>query len=134
MQVATDLFEFQGKMFLLIVDYYSRWIEVLSLADTKATTVIMCLKSVFSRLGIPDIVMSDNGPQYACDAFKQFVSSYQFTHVTSLPLFPQSNGEAERAVRTVKNIMTKSEDLHLSLLAYRSAPLHNGLSCRADDE
>ena len=83
---------------------------------------------MFSRLGIPDIVISNNGPQYACDAFKQFAAQYSFTHTTSSPRYPQCNGEAERAVRTVKNIMEKSEDPFLGLLAYRTAPLHNGLT------
>ena len=51
--------------------------------------------------------MSDNGTQYSCDAFSEFAREYQFRHLTSSPLYPQSNGEAERAVKTIKGLLKK---------------------------
>ena len=60
------------------------------------------MKKIFARFGIPETVMCDNGPQYISQEFEQFAKSYGFTHVTSSPLFPQSNGQAERTVQTVK--------------------------------
>ena len=77
---------------------------------------------------MPDIVVSDNGPQYASKKFKAFATNYGFTHVTSSPLSQQSNGEAERAVRTIKTILKKNDDPYLGLMAYRSTPLQNGAS------
>ena len=68
--------------------------------------------------------MSDNGPQYAAETFRQFADKYGFIHVTSSPRYPQSNAEAERAVQTVNNLLRK----YLALLAYRNAPLANGYS------
>lgn len=128
-RVGTDLFEFNKKMYLLIVDYYSRWIEVRHLPNSQtAGEVITAMKSVFGTHGIPDIVISDNGPQYASESFKLFAQQYGFTHNTSSPLYPQANGAAERAVRTVKNILKKNEDPYLGLLAHRSTPLYHGLS------
>ena len=127
-RVASDLFEYKGKTYLLMIDYYSRWIEVrpLKRLDTKGTTDAM--SSIFAVHGVPDIVVSDNGPQYASKEFKAFATNYGFTHVTSSPMYPQSNGEAERAVRTVKNILKKNDDPYMGLMAYRSTPLQNGAS------
>jgi hypothetical protein len=127
-RIGTDLFEYQNKTYILVVDYYSRWIEARPLPNTQANGVIEVMCSIFATHGIPDIVVSDNGPQYASERFKNFAKSYGFTHTTSSPHYPCSNGEAERAVRTVKNILRKNQDPYLGLLSYRSAPLLNGLS------
>lgn len=127
-RVASDLFEYNKKQYVLVVDYLSRWIEVRHLPKTTSEEVIKALKSIFAQHGIPDIMMSDNGPQYASEEFKLFTKMYGFMHATSSPRYPQANGEAERSVQTVKNILKKNDDPYLGLLAYRSTPLHNGLS------
>ena len=49
-------------------------------------------------------------------------------HVTSSPRYPQSNGEAERAVRIMKGLLKRNDDQHIALMVYRSTPLQNGLS------
>ena len=84
-------------------------------------------KSIFARHGVPAVVRSDNGPQFASEHFRKFAREWGFSQVTSIPHFPQSNGEAERAVRTIKGIL-KSSDPYLGLMAYRAAPLSNGHS------
>ena len=56
------------------------------------------------------MLMSDNGPQYSSAIFSKFAKEYNFQHVTSSPKFPRSNGEAERAVRTVKELLEKAPD------------------------
>ena len=127
-RVGTDLFEFKGRSYLLIVDYYSRFIEVALLNRTTAEEVILRTKGMFARFGIPEVVVSDNGPQYSSEAYAAFARQYQFEHVTSSPRYPQSNGEAERAVQTVKNLMKKDGDPYLALLSYRSTPLKCGFS------
>jgi hypothetical protein len=86
------------------------------------------MKSVFSRHGIPDVVYSDNGPQYDSDEFRSFAKEYGFQHITSSPGYPQSNGIAENPVGTVKNLLKKAEDPYLALLNYRNTPLKNGYS------
>ena len=62
--VGIDLFHWNGQDFVLVVDYYSRYWEIQTLYKTDAATTIKKIKHVFSRIGIPEIVRSDNGPQY----------------------------------------------------------------------
>lgn len=130
--VGTDLFKFKGSDYLVMVDYYSRYIELALLTSTSSSQVILHMKSVFARHGIPEIVRSDGGPQYTSYEFGKFSQLYGFEHITSSPYYAQSNGEAERAVKTLKGLLVKAsaadQDLYLSLLAYRSTPLANGYS------
>ena len=84
--------------------------------------VIDSLKSIFSRFGVPETVISDNGPQFASQLFADFADTYSFQHVTSSPLFAQSNGQAERTVQTVKKLLRESKDPHMSMMTYRSTP------------
>ena len=108
-QVAgTDQFELNQYHYLLVVDYFSRYPEAIKLSSTTSANVIAALKTVFARHGIPEIVRSDNGPQYSSSAeFAQFASTYGFSHVTSSLRYPQSNGHVERAVQTVKRMLKK---------------------------
>ena len=87
---------------------------MIQVTSTTSASIISALKSIFARHGIPGILRSDNGPQYASVEFKSFASSYGFQHLTSSPRFPQSNGQAERSVQTVKNLLKKSEDPYIS--------------------
>lgn len=96
---------------------------MIQLTSTTSVSIISALKSVFSRHGIPEIMRSDNGPQYCSSEFMSFASSYGFQHLTSSPKFPQSDGQAERSVQTVKNLLKKSDDPYTSLLSYRASPL-----------
>ena len=88
--------------------------------------MIQHTKSIFARHGIPESVISDNGPQYSADAYKQFAKEYRFQHISSSPYYPQSNGEAERALGTIKSLLNKEKDPYLAILSYRSTPLQNG--------
>jgi len=95
-KVGADLFYFKGKTYLVVVDYFSQYPEVvLKLQDTTSKGLITTLKPIFARHGIPEIFISDNGPQFASHEMKQFASMYGFTHVTSSPHYPRSNGLAE---------------------------------------
>ena len=83
------------------------------------------MKSVFSRYGIPELLISDNGPQYVSNEFKEFAVKYNFKlkHTTSSTHFPESNGLAERTVQTLKQLLSKSGDPFLALLVYQATPL-----------
>ncbi|UYV83113.1 PLEKHD1 [Cordylochernes scorpioides] len=76
-------------------------------------------KSIFARHGIPETAVSDNGTQFgAAREFANFARQYGFTHVTSSPRFPQSNGMAEAGVKIAKLILKKNQDPSLGLLEY----------------
>ena len=124
--VATDLFSLRGKEYLITVDCSSNFIEVDEMHSTTSKAVIKKLKRHFARYGIPSIVYSDNGPQYAGIEFKKFAQRWNFQHITSSPGYPQSNGAAEAAVKAVKQMMRKCvadrQDFYLGLLAMRNTP------------
>ena len=109
-KVGSDLFEWQQFNYLLVVDYYSRCIEIARLNRTTTAKVITHLKSIFARDGIPETLVSDNGPQYSSQEFSEFAREYEFRHITSSPYHLQGNGEAERAVGSVKDLLKKSND------------------------
>ncbi|CAB3232298.1 unnamed protein product [Arctia plantaginis] len=94
-----------------------------------AYSVINSLKDIFSRQGIPNTVMSDCGPQFTASEFRQFAHEWNFTHETSSPYYHQSNGQIERTVQTVKNILKKSlednSDYRLGLLECLNTPVSN---------
>ena len=128
-KIAADFFQHEGKCYLLVVDYYSRDIEIYKVPkNVTSTDTILKMKDAFSRHGIPDVLISDNGPQFDSAEFRRFADLWGFEHVTSSPLYPQSNGEAERAVETMKMILKKCDDEYLALLNYRNTPLPNGFS------
>uniref|UniRef100_A0A8C4RPS8 Gypsy retrotransposon integrase-like protein 1 n=1 Tax=Erpetoichthys calabaricus TaxID=27687 RepID=A0A8C4RPS8_ERPCA len=131
-KVGVDLFTCHGKDFLMVTDYFSAYPEVCALNTTNSETVIKCLKAVFSRYGVPNVVFSDNGPQFTSLHFKNFAKEWDFVHQTSSPNYPQSNGLVERSIQTIKHLMKKSKesgsDFYKSLLIYRSTPLEHGAS------
>ena len=117
-KIAIDLCMNNGQNYLIVVDYYSRWIEILHVSITTSSACIAKLKDVFSRFGIPSELISDNGPQFVSSEFKLFVDKYCFNHITTSPHLPSANGEAERAVQTAKRIL-RQEDPWLALMIYR---------------
>jgi len=122
-RIAADLFELNGSTYLLVVDYYSRFIEIQKLNSTTSGSVITHLKAIFARFGIPAEMISDNGPQFASEEIHEFAHAYGFRHITTSPYYPQANGLAERAVRTVKRLLQHSADPYKALLNYRATPL-----------
>ena len=109
-------------------DLYSRFIEMTKLSSTASQQVIIYLKTIFAHYEIQEALRSDNGPQYSAYKFKTFANKHEFEHIISSLYYPQSNGEAEKAVKTLKSILKNchylNEDIYLGLLS----PLSNGYS------
>ena len=124
--VSTDLFKWNGDDYLLIVDSYSRFIEIAKLTDTSSGKVIQHTKSIFARHDIPTTVKSDNGPQYSSDEYERFSKEL---HVTSSPYHAQANGLAEKSVQTIKHLLEKAKsdgkDPYISLLELHNTAVDN---------
>ena len=104
--VGSNLFQLGGEQYLLVVDYYSRYSEVVRLPSTTSTTVIKTLKTIFSRHGIPEVLRSDNGPQY----------SSVDSHATPLPWCGLSPSELCMGRRIRTTVPQTKVQLHQNLL------------------
>jgi transposase InsO family protein len=128
-RLAMDICEKDGRKYLVVVDYFSRYITVHELSQGCTTEQIVDkLEGLFSLLGVPHSIFSDNGPSFVSEGMHAFFERLDIVHITSSPRYPQSNGEAERAVQTVKNLMKKNLNLRMALCAYRDSPLACGYS------
>ena len=122
---------YRGKMWMLVMDAYSKWPEVCMMESTTAETTIKQLQHIFATHGLPLQIVTDNGPQFVADKFQQFCLSRGIQHTTTAPYHPRSNGEAERLVQTFKAAVDKAnpksstelQDCVVNFLArYRSTP------------
>ncbi|XP_062401725.1 LOW QUALITY PROTEIN: uncharacterized protein K02A2.6-like [Sardina pilchardus] len=117
-----------GKMFLIVIDAYSKWIEAHPMQAITSTATIEKLRSIFATHGIPAVLVSDNGPSLVSAEFKQFLTKNGIKHVNTAPYHPSSNGCAERAVRVFKEGIRKMGEGSLEtkvsrlLFKYRSTP------------
>ncbi|MCY3927858.1 MAG: DDE-type integrase/transposase/recombinase [Acidobacteria bacterium] len=93
---------FMGKMFLLVIDAHSRWMEVEMVNVASTQNTIEHLRSMFSRFGLPEVMVTDNGSCFTSNDFTEFAKRNQIRHVKTAPYHPSSNGLAERAVQTFK--------------------------------
>ena len=126
-KVAVDIFTIYGVNYLIVIDYYSKYFEIMRLNEPiDSPEVVKVMKKLFSRHGIPKIVFSDGGPQFSAAFFGKFSKEWDFEHTFSSPHYPQSNGLVERKIQTVKKVLKKAhdanEDLYLSLLMLNNTP------------
>uniref|UniRef100_A0A182YS55 RNA-directed DNA polymerase n=1 Tax=Anopheles stephensi TaxID=30069 RepID=A0A182YS55_ANOST len=118
-------------MLLIIVDAYSKWVEVKVTHSTTTEATIKILDDIFASYGAPVTVVTDNGPQFTSEDFSNFLqrSGVKF-HKRSAPYHPATNGQAERYVQTVKRALkamhstsaTLQANLNKFLLQYRKVP------------
>ena len=125
-KIGLDLFQIKDKHYLVSVDYFSSFIEVEYLTTTTSLQVIRALKRQFARFGVPNVIISDNGPQFSSSEFHNFTEQWGITHTTSSPNHQRANGKAESAVKIMKHLMLKCErdgsDPYLALLEQRNTP------------
>ena len=99
--------------------------------DSTTSRTVSCLGDVISRFGIPQIIVSDNGPQFTSSEFQSFCAQNGIQHKRSPPYHPASNGQVERMVRELKKALrSKLSDvpiatqLHRFLFSYRNTRIH----------
>ena len=107
--VATDLFETKNSKYLLLVDYCSRFPVLCKLGSTTSKVLVQEMKAVFAELGVPNVIVSDDGPQYTSAKFKDFTKQWKIEHRVSSPRNPLSNGLAEHCVQTMKASLIKKK-------------------------
>ena len=119
---------FLGQMFLILIDAHSKWIEVHPMTTITSMATIQKLRVTFAQLGVPETVVTDNGPSFVSEEFKLFLKKNGIAHVTSAPYHPSSNGLAERAVQIFKQGLKKlkegtlAEKIARFLFQYRITP------------
>ena len=88
-----------GTTYLVVVDAYSKFPEVVKMTSTTSTATINILRDMFSRYGLPETMVSDNGPPFIASEFQQFCRNNGIMHRTSAAYKPSTNGQAERVVQ-----------------------------------
>ena len=109
-------------VYLLVVDNLTKYWNLEQLNDADAESTILRMKKIFPRQGFPEVVISDNGPQYACKELKEFSKSWNFHHYTSSPHHPKGNGTAEDALKQAKRILKVIHDPWIAILEQRNTP------------
>ena len=117
-----------NKMFLIVIDSYSKWMEVVPTTADSADT-IRKLRKMFATHGIPEQIVSDNGSAFTSETFERFLQQNGIKQIRTSPYHPSSNGMAERMVQTFKNTMNKiapgndfEKMLQKFLFTYRITP------------
>ncbi|XP_062699441.1 uncharacterized protein K02A2.6-like [Aedes albopictus] len=107
-RIHADFFHFDRKVFLVVVDSFTKWIELEYMRyGTDCNKVLKVLLGIFARFGLPDVVVTDGGPPFNSDKFVTFLENQGILVMKSPPYHPESNGQAERTVRLVKDVLKK---------------------------
>ena len=91
-----------NSMFLIAVDAHSKWPEVILMKSTTSEKTVSVLRTIFARNGLPEQIVSDNGPQFTSEEYNLFMKKNGIKHFKSAPHHPATNGLAERFVQTFK--------------------------------
>ena len=118
----------KGEMFLVVIDAYSKWLEVHCMKSTTSSATIEKLREIFAIHGLPATLVSDNGSNFTSSEFEEFMKRNGIKHIKVAPYHPASNGLAERAVRVFKEGFEKMGEgsiqtkLSRFLLSYLTTP------------
>ncbi|UYV78573.1 K02A2.6-like [Cordylochernes scorpioides] len=111
---------FQGKLFLVAVDAYSKWIEAKIVESTSAETTVNTMGEMFATHGLPDVIVTDNGTSFTSEVFKTFLKRNGIRHILCAPYHTASNGQVEIAIQTFKNLLRKNSRGNWSIRLARS--------------
>ena len=106
-RVHIDFCEDKKLYYLVLVDCHSKWVDIKPMKHITAERTIDELRLIFAEHGLPEQLVSDNGPQFTSVEFDTFMKKNGIDHIKVAPYHPASNGAAERAVRLVKEAFTK---------------------------
>ena len=130
-RIAMDYFYMNGRLYILICDYFSKFPFMFQVKTTSFANLKDHLEELFSVEGIPDEIMSDNGPPFNGKEFSSYLTGLGIRHTTSSPNYPRSNGFIERQIQTVKRLIEKANSSGRShqeaLTGLRAQALGDGL-------
>ena len=133
--LGMDLVDFRGQHALVTVDYFPGFLTYDTLESETTRAVTKVLNNIFRKFGLPEKIISDNGPCFRSNNFRRFGDQRDIGHITASPHYNQSNGRAERAVATIEQILKKSAksdiDIAKALTAYLDTPVSDTLSSPA---
>lgn len=109
-RVHIDFVEMDGNSFLCLVDSHSKWIEVVHMTSTSAKRTIDQLRAWFAAYGLPEEVVTDNGPQFIASEFVDFLKQNGVKQTLVPPCHQSSNGAAERTVQMLKQALQKEAE------------------------
>ena len=125
--LGSDLFYWKHFEFLVLGDYFSKFLIVRKLPSSTSSAVSKEISNIFTEFARPYIIKSDHCPCYGSKEFKELMGLFQVKHVTSSPHFPQPNGFAETLVKIVKKLMDHStlqeKPCNFGLMEYRCNPI-----------
>lgn len=108
-RIHVDHFFYDNKICFLAVDAFTKYIECEIVASTSVSETIDALRLIFSRNGLCDLLVSDNASCFTADEFQSFLSNNGIQHITPPPYSPASNGQAERGVKVLKDMLKKCD-------------------------
>lgn len=125
-KIGTDIFEFEGKKYLMIVDYYSRFPIVRPLTNISADCICNVFTDVLTEYGLCSTILSDFGSQYISQIFRAKCKANAITLLFSSPYHHQVNSLAEKMIGVCRILWKKAreegESLQTSLWTYRVTP------------
>ncbi|GFW02860.1 uncharacterized protein K02A2.6 [Trichonephila clavipes] len=129
--IGVDILDLGNTSYLDVIDYFAKWIEIAELVNKSADEVIVKRKTIFSRFGVPNIVVSDNIP-FNSYTYKKFANDWDFDYAFINPHYCPSNGMVEKAVGISKSIIKRAREDRLDYLVgsmeYRNIPVaHTGI-------
>lgn len=105
-RVHIDYMAIAQKSYLVVVDAYSKWLECLEMSGGITTKhLILKLKFLFCRYGLPKTIVSDNDTKISSHEFLEFCKINGIEYLTSPIYHPCSNGQAENSVKTCKKML-----------------------------
>ena len=135
-RIAMDYFYMNSRLYILICDYFSKFPFLFQVKTTSFANLKDHLEELFSVEGIPDEIMSDNGPPFNGKEFSSYLTGLGIRHTTSSPNYPRSNGFIERQIQTVKRLIEKANSSGRShqeaLTGLRAQPLGDGLPSQSE--
>ena len=102
-RIHIDFAEKDRQHFLVLVDSHSKWLEVIPMSTTTSAKTIEVLRNIFAAHGLPEEIVSDNGPQFTSQECRGFLSSKGIKKTLVPAYHPASNRAAEKSVQTVKS-------------------------------